>query len=259
MVLEDDILRSCSLLRRTRPLVVNITNYVAMNFSANALTALGASPLMSFCKEEMEDLMGIADSLVVNIGCLDRYQVEAMRLALSTALKRDIPWVLDPVGVGASRYRYDTCMELIETFHPSVIRGNAGEILTLACADNSQTRGVDSQCPSPCILDVARSLSRRQECVVVASGEKDLVVDGQTHRFIEGGDGMMPRVTAMGCTASAVLGAFLAVEPDPWAASLKAMTLMKRCGEMASSAMREHEGTGSFMIHFLDALSRMDG
>ena len=253
---SDELFESCALMRRDHPLVLNITNYVAMNFSANALTALGASPLMSFCSEEIQELVCAADSLVVNIGCLDRFQVEAMRLALTAAKTRKMPWVLDPVGVGASRYRLQTCKELIGLCPPAVIRGNVAEIQALASGDTTLTRGVDARCSSPLIRNAAVNLSQACGSVVVVSGKEDLVADHGKTKTVPGGSDIMPLVSAMGCTASALLGAFLAVDHSSWSASLKTMTLMKRCGEAASAALQENEGTGSFMIRFLDALSR---
>ena len=143
MIDKRHFIQDCSLVRTSVPLVLNITNYVAMDYSANALLAIGASPLMSFCPEEMEELASRCDSLVINIGCLDSQQIKAMRLAASVFEKRGRKWVLDPVGAGASALRRETALSLTEEFHPSIIRCNASEVIALAGAGFSG-KGVDS-------------------------------------------------------------------------------------------------------------------
>ena len=131
------------IIEQKTPVVVNITNYLAMNFNANALLAIGASPIMSFYHKEMDDLLRIADALVINIGCLDDDEIAGMHAAAAAAVKYGKPWVIDPVGVGASSARTDTAVELITKYHPAIVRCNASEIMVLhgtAC----RTRGVDS-------------------------------------------------------------------------------------------------------------------
>ena len=143
------------IISKKTPVVVNITNYLAMNFNANALLAIGASPIMSFYDKEMEDLVGICDSLVINIGCLDDDEIAGMRVAAATAHRLGKPWVIDPVGVGASSARTEIAVELITTCHPTIVRCNASEIMVLhgtAC----KTRGVDSAEP----VEKARSCAR---------------------------------------------------------------------------------------------------
>ena len=151
------------------PVVVNITNYVAMNFNANALLAIGASPIMSFYDKEMDDLLSIANSLVINIGCLDDNEIRGMQAAASAAVKYGKPWVLDPVGVGASKVRTETAVELITRYHPAIVRCNASEIMVLhgtAC----QTRGVDSAEPVEKARSCAREFAAEHGTVVAVSG-----------------------------------------------------------------------------------------
>ncbi len=244
----------CLLVRARSPLVHNITNYVAMNIAANALLAVGASPLMSFCKEEMEEIVGISSSLVINIGCLDMNEIAGMRVAAATAHKLSKPWVLDPVGVGASTIRTRTAMELIEMWHPAIIRGNASEIMCLA-GESIASRGVDSSNSSSDAVSAAKSLARNSGAVVSVSGETDYITDGERVETIANGSPMMAKVTAMGCTASALTGAFAAVDKDPFCAALNTMALMGVAGELALAKSR---GTGSLAMNFIDELGNFD-
>ncbi len=244
----------CLAVRKESPLILNITNYVAMNFSANALLAIGASPIMSVCKEEIEELVHLCSSLVLNIGCPDPEQVEIMELAARTASSAGKPWVLDPVGAGASRFRTTTCMTLAGDSGPSVIRGNASEIMALAGMD-IRSRGVDSSCCSDMAVEAAKTVAERYGTIVSVSGPVDYITDGSRVETVSNGNGIMPRVTAMGCTASALTAAFLAVDGDVLTASVNAMLMMGLAGEAAASHSR---GTGTFAVAFIDELSNFN-
>jgi len=224
-----------------------------MNFAANALLAIGASPLMSFFSEEMGDLADISSALVVNIGCLDSFQISSMRAAVAAAARKGHPWVLDPAGAGASRVRTRVCLELA-AMHPSVIRGNASEIACLAGGNIVNPRGVDSSVSSDETVSGACRLALATGSVVSMSGAVDYITDGHEVERVSLGDPIMPRVTAMGCTASAITGAFLAVDDDPLNAALRAMELMGTAGSEAASM--SGGGTGTFACRFLDCLSR---
>ena len=234
------------------PVVVNITNYVAMNFNANALLAIGASPIMSFYDREMDDLLAIANSLVINIGCLDDMEISGMNAAAAAAQRLGKPWVLDPVGVGASMARTDTAVELIRKFHPAIVRCNASEIMVLhgtAC----KTRGVDSAEPVEAARNCACEFAAAQKLVVAVSGAVDYITDGVREAEVHKGSPMMAQVTTMGCCASAVCAAFAAVLP-PFEAAVKAMDVMGTAGEAAAARSR---GTGSLAMNFIDELSLM--
>lgn len=243
----------CLAVRKESPLVLNITNYVAMNFSANALLAIGASPIMSVCREEIEELVHLCSSLVINIGCPDPVQVEIMKLAARIASSAGKPWVLDPVGAGASRFRTMTGLSLGES-GPSVIRGNASEIMALAGMD-IRSKGVDSSCCSDMAVEAAKAMAERYGTIVSVSGPVDYITDGSRVETVSNGDMIMPRVTAMGCTASAITAAFLAVDVDVLAASVNAMLMMGLAGEAAASHSR---GTGTFAAAFIDELSNFN-
>jgi len=243
-----------SRIRAEAPLVHNITNYVVMNTTANALLALGASPVMAHAAEEVEAMVALSRALVINIGTLSPAWVAAMHMAAKMAASHGIPIVLDPVGCGATAYRTETAHALIETARPTLIRGNASEIRALV-RSGSATKGVDSQHTPDEAGNDAQALSRSLGCVVAVSGPVDLIVADDSIARVANGHPMMTRVTGMGCTASALSGAFLAVNPSPFAAALEAMVTMGIAGEMAAEEAR---GPGSFQMHFLDALYRLD-
>lgn len=162
-------------LRQASPFVHNITNWVAMNFSANALLACGASPLMAHAPEELEEVANISQSLVINIGTLDRDLVSGMEEAILYAAERRIPIVLDPVGSGATKLRTETAKRFLQSKKISVIRGNASEILSLSDAE-AKTKGVDSAHSSHEALRAAQSLVSAHDLVVCVSGEVDFMV-----------------------------------------------------------------------------------
>ncbi|MDA8138975.1 MAG: hydroxyethylthiazole kinase [Desulfobacteraceae bacterium] len=238
-------------IREKSPLVHNITNYVVMNTTANALLAVGASPVMAHAVEEVEELAAVAGALVINIGTLSPPWVEAMLLAGRAAKKNGVPLVFDPVGCGATRLRSRAAQELIQNARPSIIRGNASEIHALLHA-GSGGKGVDSLLRPDQIENEATELSRATGAVVSVSGPVDLIVQGDKAVRVANGHPLMARVTGMGCTASAVTGAFAAVNDSPLKAAAHAMALMGVAGEMAAERC---QGPGSFWPLFLDTLS----
>ncbi|PKN60035.1 MAG: hydroxyethylthiazole kinase [Deltaproteobacteria bacterium HGW-Deltaproteobacteria-11] len=237
-------------IRKTSPVVHNITNYVAMNNSANALLAIGASPVMAHAEDEVEDMVGIAGALVINIGTLSDPWIRAMFRAAHRAKDRKVPVILDPVGAGATAFRTRTARELLREGPPAIIRGNASEIMALL-DENAKTKGVDSTAASHDAVDVARQLSNINGCVVCVSGETDYIVRGDDVTRIMNGHAMMTRVTGMGCIASALCGAFAAVNGNYAEAAAQAMAVMGIAGEIAA---QDVQGPGSLQVRFLDAL-----
>lgn len=242
-------------LRETAPLVHNITNFVVMNNTANALLAIGASPVMAHAPEEVEDMVGIASSLVINIGTLSRDWIQAMEMAMGAAAKRGIPIVFDPVGAGATAYRTETCLDLLRKTAPSVIRGNASEIMALVDS-RIQTRGVDSSAAGRTADSAAEALCKEYGCVVVVSGETDLVTDGVKKKYVKNGHAMMPKVTGLGCTATALVGAFAAINSDMLIAATHAMAVMGICGEIAAETSA---GPASLQVNLIDCFFNLDG
>lgn len=245
----QDILR----IREEAPLIHNITNFVVMNTTANALLALGASPVMAHAVEEAEEMAGLSRALVLNIGTLSAPWVEAMLLAGKEARKRRIPVVLDPVGSGATQYRTATAQRIISEIHPDIIRGNASEIRSLV-RSGPGAKGVDSRHSTEEVADDAGRLAASLACVVVVSGAVDLISDGRSAIRIANGHPMMAKVTGMGCTATAFVGAFAAVNPSPLKAAAHAMAVMGIAGEMAAE---QSSGPGGFQSVFLDVLFRL--
>jgi hydroxyethylthiazole kinase len=241
------------LIRSRGPLVHNITNYVVMNSTANALLAIGASPVMAHAVEEVEEMTMLASSLVLNIGTLSGPWIDAMVLAARKAKGRHLPMVLDPVGAGATTLRTVASLRLLKEGAPHILRGNASEIRALV-NQGGITKGVDAIHGAEEALDAAQILSRRWECVVTVSGATDLIVQGDRIARVRNGHPIMSRVTGMGCTASALTGAFAAVNPDPYAAARNAMALMGVAGELAAA---RSQGPGSFQVAFLDVLANL--
>jgi hydroxyethylthiazole kinase len=245
--------------RARAPLVHSITNFVAMNFNANALLAVGASPVMAHAQEEVREMVGIAQALVLNIGTLEPAWVRAMQLALQAARARGIPIVLDPVGAGATPYRNAALAELLRTGAPSVVRGNASEIMSVAGLA-AMTRGVDSAASSDQAVDAARALARELGAVVCVSGADDHVVDASGRwATLSNGHPWMTRVTGVGCSASALVGAFAAVQPDAWRATVAAMACLGVVGEMAVERTQAAQaGVGRLQVELLDGLQLLD-
>lgn len=240
-------------IRHNSPLVHNITNYVVMNTTANALLALGASPVMAHAEPEVEDMVNIASALVINIGTLSDPWTSAMFKAAARAKERGIPIVLDPVGVGATEYRTRTARDLIHAASPSIIRGNGSEIMAL-CEKDVATKGVDSTSASDLAIDSATALSREWNCVVCITGEIDYIVSKNPMITVKNGHAMMPRVTGLGCTATALCGAFAAVNPAHDQAAAHAMAVMGIAGEMAAETAR---GPASLQCNFIDTLYQL--
>jgi hydroxyethylthiazole kinase len=237
-------------IREKVPLIHNITNYVVMNFTANALLALGASPVMAHAPEEVEDMAELANALVVNLGTPSIDWINSMIKAGHIANHLGTPIVLDPVGSGATRFRTESAQLLLRNTPPSFIRGNASEIRSLVLAEQC-TKGVDSVHKPEETLESAQFLSKNYHCVVSISGATDLVVEDNKVMRIGNGHPIMSRVTGMGCVATALTAAFAAVNASYFHAAANAMALIGIAGELA--AERCH-GPGSFQAAFMDAL-----
>jgi len=238
------------IIRKAAPLVHNITNYVVMNTTANALLAIGASPIMAHAKQEVEDIVSISSSLVINMGTLSEKWKESILLASKKAKDTQTPIVFDPVGVGASPYRTETAKAIIHNAVPDIIRGNASEIMALAQVTNS-TKGVDSTITASDAIQGAILLSKSLKNTVVISGALDYIVTGDKMSSISNGSTLMSKVTGMGCTATSIIGACMAVEKDMHTAATAAMAIMGIAGELTAKVS---SGPGSFQMNFLDSL-----
>lgn len=250
MIDKELLISDVERVRSLSPIVQNITNYVTMNNSANALLAIGASPIMAHAVEEMEQMAAITGALVINIGTLDSKWIESMLIAGKAVSRLGKPIVLDPVGAGASTLRTETAWKIIEECRPTIIRGNGSEIMALIDAD-VKSKGVDSSASSDSALDSAKLLAKRTGAVVVISGATDYITDGERVEMVTNGASIMTVVTAMGCTASSIVGAFAAINSDPFVAATNAMAVMGIAGEIAASYSK---GSGSMQLNFLDEL-----
>lgn len=254
MMNAHDIWRDVAAIREKAPLIHNITNYVVMNSTANALLALGASPVMAHAAEEVEEMVtqaaAVGGALVINIGTLSLPWIESMSLAMAAAKKNSLPIIFDPVGAGATSLRTETCRRLLNATPPTIIRGNASEILALHHS-GMRTKGVDSSRTSAAAIEAAQNLAHTFGCMVCVSGGEDIITDGETVNTVANGHLMMTKVTGMGCTASALIGAFAAVNLRPLEAATHAMVVMGIAGELAAE---KAAGPGTLQLYFYDSL-----
>ena len=244
----SDALRA---MREAGPLVHCITNYVAMNVSANVLLAAGASPAMIHTSEETPDFARIVGALTVNIGTLSPHWVEGMKGAIKAAIDANVPWVFDPVAHFATPYRVGVAKEIL-TMAPTILRGNASEILALS-GQSSAAKGVDATDSVAHAEASAMALANNLGSVVAISGEEDFVTDGTTIARVFGGSAVMPQITALGCSLTCLMGGFAAVAP-PLEAAVSALELFAEAGEIAH---RSANGPGTFQPLFLDALANV--
>ena len=241
-------------LREKKPLIHNITNFVVMNYTANILLAIGASPVMAHAKEEVEEMVSLSNALVLNIGTLAPDWIDSMVKAGKKANGLNIPIILDPVGSGATALRTESARRLISELSIKVIRGNASEVLSIARRE-SGTKGVDSKHSVDEASRTAFGLAKELGITLVITGKVDLITDGERVLRVYNGHELMGLVTGTGCAATAIIGAFLAVDNDPITASATALAYFGLAGEMGAE---KANGPGSFMIASLDALYNID-
>ena len=246
---------SLTQIRERRPLVHNITNYVVMNETANAILALGALPVMAHAPEEVEEMVGLAGALVLNIGTLSEHWVDAMLAAGKAANERGVPIVLDPVGAGATRYRTEASRRLLDELDVTVVRGNAGEVATLVGVE-AEVRGVESIGAGGDPAELAREAARSLGVVAAVTGAVDHISDGERTVAVANGHELLGAVTGTGCMATAMTGCFLAAKPGaPVDAAAEALAAF---GVAAEDAAREARGPGSFHAALYDALAGLD-
>jgi len=242
-------------LRERKPLIHQITNYVVMNETANATLALGALPVMAHAPEEVEEMVGLASALVLNIGTLSEHWIEAMLLAGRAASARGIPVVLDPVGAGATRYRTDTARRILDEVGVTDLRGNQGEIATLAGTE-AEVRGVESMTTGLEPAALALGAARQLDLVASVTGPIDHVSDGERVLDVANGHPLLAAVTGTGCISSALTGCFLAVKPEePLEAAAEALAAL---GVAAEDAAAGAGGPGTFHARLYDALAALD-
>nr|WP_295163214.1 hydroxyethylthiazole kinase [uncultured Methanobrevibacter sp.] len=253
-------------IKEKNPLTHCITNSVTINDCANAVLAIGGSPFMAEDAEELEEVVTIADVLVINIGKLSKDQVEAMKISAKTANKTNTPIVLDPVGVGVTELRNRTTLDLIENYDMTAIRGNISEIKAIAklvgvIDENNTAKGVDVNIDDIITEEnlsangeIIKELAAKLNTTILASGPIDILSDGETTIAIDNGDDMMPLITGSGCMLSSIVGSCVGGS-TPLEGSLAAILAMNIAGEKARAKVDEKdEGTGSFRAYLIDYL-----
>ncbi len=260
MMTTMDAGRWLAAVRQYRPLVHNMTNWVVTNAVANALLALGASPVMAYAHEEVQDMARIAGALALNMGTLTPDLVTGMILAGKAAEEAHVPVVFDPVGVGATPYRVQAAEAVVANVRLTVLKGNAGEIGGMAGAGGTVS-GVDAVGVGAGLADAMAQYARKHQTVMVATGEQDFVTDGQSLWVLSNGHPLFARVTGSGCMLTGVIGAFLAVAnqesgaPSFGEACAAAITCFNIAGENAAEGV---QGPGTFAARFFDALSLLE-
>ncbi len=242
--------RSLGQLRATPPLVQCLTNIVVAQWTANVLLAAGAAPAMVDNAHESAEFAAFASGVLINLGTPYDETWAAMAAAAASADAHNTPWVLDPVAAGGLTWRTSLALELLDTAHPTIIRGNASEILALA--GGSGGKGVDSVDTPEAAADVARSLAQHFNTVVAVSGPIDLITDGERLVRLNNGHPWMTQVTGVGCALGALMAGFAGIEEDPLVAAAAATALLTVA---ADAAALESRGPGSFSISLIDHLS----
>ena len=253
MDIKDEIKEVFAALQTKRALVHHITNYVTVNDCANVVLAIGASPIMADEISEVEEMVGICDALVLNIGTAKERTIASMLKAGCAANTKGIPVVLDPVGVGATSFRHTNVEKLMKAIKFSVIRGNMAEIKTIAGLE-AKSAGVDSLDEERDGAAIALHLAQRLGCVIAITGKIDLVSDGNVCYALHNGDSALTNVTGTGCMSTSLIGSFIGASKKALASSVAGILSMSVAGEMAE----KNKGMGTFRTSLIDAISQMN-
>jgi len=240
--------------RKEKPLVHHITNWVTIYDCANIVKSFGASPVMAHAKEEVADMASIASSLVLNIGTLTSELIESMKLAACAANKKGIPVILDVCGAGATPFRDSKVREILKSAKVNIIKGNASEIARVA-GMGVKTKGVDSGSVDADLSVMASELAAEKSCTVVITGKEDIISDSSRVYRVSNGADMMGAIVGTGCMAASVIGAFAAVEKDLARASASALVCFGIAAEIASGISI---GTGSFKNDLFDCVYNLN-
>ena len=258
--------RQFDLLRETMPLIHNITNYVTVNDVANILLACGGSPIMSDEAEDVEDITSICNGLNINIGTLHKSSIEGMLRAGKKANDLHHPILLDPVGAGASKFRTETALGLMQELNLAVIRGNISEIKTLALGSGT-TKGVDADVSDAVTeenleqaIEFVKAFSKKTGTIIAVTGRIDLVTDGNRCYVIRNGRPEMGKITGTGCQLSGMMTAFITANPDEMLeAAAAAVCAMGLAGEIGWSRMQTGDGNATYRNRIIDAIYNMTG
>lgn len=246
--------------RTQRPLVHNITNLVVNNIAANALLSIGASPVMAYAREEVADMARISHGLSLNMGTLTPDVVESMLLAGKAANDAFVPIVFDPVGVGATPYRNTIATKIAEDLKLTVLRGNSGE-MSMFLGLEAAVKGVDSITANDALPSTMKEYARKTQTVLVATGAKDYVSDGESIWRLSNGDPLLAAITGSGCILTALIGAFIAVVPKGSPTTIFAEACVAAISSYniaAELAAKMSHGPGTFHAHLFDSLYNLD-
>ncbi|MBP2649772.1 MAG: Hydroxyethylthiazole kinase [Firmicutes bacterium] len=242
--------------RKKKPLVHHITNYVTVNDCANIALALGASPVMADDIGEVEEMVSLAAALVINMGTMNTRTIKSMLAAGKRAKERNVPIVFDPVGVGATTMRTLTAAKIINEVKPDVIRGNMAEIKLLAGLKTA-IRGVDSVDGDEDGKAVAITLANKLRCVVAITGKRDVIAGGEKVYVIDNGHSLLASVTGTGCMATTLVGGCCGVVSDLLVGAVAGIMIMGLAGEIANKSLEADDGLGMFRVRLFDAVSKM--
>ena len=267
---NDKVIEAVQQLRTDSPLTQCITKVVTVKDCANAVLAVGGSPIMANEPEEAEEITGIANSLLINIGTLTTSQVETMKKSAKKAVQSNIPLVLDPVGVGISKIRNQTPIDIITESKPTIIRGNLSEIKAIAMLygildECTKAKGVDvaetDVINEETISDQAvlvKNIASKLNTVIAVSGPIDIISDGESVYTIRNGDAMMSRITGTGCMLGCVIASYAAIT-TPLVAAITGTLVMGIAGQKAAIKVEtDGRGTGSFGVDLIDELSLLN-
>lgn len=249
--INEKIVELLHRVRELKPLVHHITNFVTMNDCANITAAIGASPIMAFDKKEVAEIITFSNALVINIGTIQEELIDSMIMAGKKANDLEIPVILDPVGIGATKLRYKAVEKLVNNINFSVIRGNMSEIKTLAGFEVT-TKGVDSATDSCDATKIAKALAEKLNTVIAITGEIDIVSDGHDVYSIANGHEMLTRVSGTGCMSTSLIACYLGVTKDCLTAALGGIITIGLAGELAYKGLRNTDGVGTFKTRIFD-------
>lgn len=256
-----DILKECVnaflKVKEIQPLIHNITNYVTVNDCANIILSIGGSPIMADEINEVEEMVSIASSLVINMGTLNERTVASMIKAGKKANELGKPVVFDPVGVGAGPYRHKIAKILQQEIKFAVIRGNMSEIKFLSGL-MVQTKGVDSVAEEAGGVEAAKEFASKMKCVAAVTGKRDIITDGERTCLIENGHSMLTAVTGTGCMTTALVGTYCGAEKDHFVAASAGVLTMGLAGELAQKTLKGSEGIGTFRMRLFDSIYSLD-
>lgn len=253
MDLKEQLKALFEALAHKRALIHHITNYVTVNDCANTVLAIGASPIMADALQEVEAMVSLCDALVLNIGTLNAQTFEAMQKAASKANAKQIPVVLDPVGVGATPFRLQSVTELLRHVRMDVVRGNMAEIKTIAGLE-AKSSGVDSLDDEADGGLIAASLAKKLQCTIAITGKEDIVSNGNVTYRLQNGDALLTNVTGTGCMTTSLIGSFLGTKSDALISAIAGISTMAIASELADKT----KGIGSFRVSLIDEISKMD-